>query len=267
LFYSDATNSTVPTQQDTLWKRYQINSRNGLIATSSTPPELITEKVFFDYPTEAIEWAKSAGEPLAPTDYDTTAAPNGATVAAISSPTGLARVKGTLAVRGNIVSADAQTFTLAYGAGVNPSQWTSILGGDPKARGQNVVLGEWDTTGLDGLYTLRLNITLKDNIFQLYTVQVTVDNKPPTVRVVAPQEGQPIGTSDKAIALEAEAVDNVEVAYVEFYHNALLIDSVKSAPYRSSWTIDSSGIQSFYMIVYDTAGNSVQSDTVQVSTP
>jgi hypothetical protein len=54
---------------------------------------------------------------------------------------------------------------------------------------------------------------------------------------------------------------------VEFYHNALLIDSVKSAPYRSSWTIDSSGIQSFYMIVYDTAGNSVQSDTVQVSTP
>src|SRR5262249_27265072 len=39
IFYADATISTVPTQQDTFWKRIQINSRNGLIATTSTPQE------------------------------------------------------------------------------------------------------------------------------------------------------------------------------------------------------------------------------------
>ncbi len=265
LFYADANVSTVPTQTDIYWKRYQINVRNGLIATASTPPELIQERVFFDYPPEARDWAKAAGQPLPPVDYDTVGARPAPNIAAITAPAGLARVRGVIDIKGAIESQDVVSFNLAYGAGINPTQWVSIGGSDPKVRGTNITLGRWDTTGLDGLYTLRLSTVLKDNVLQPFTVQVTVDNRPPTIRVISPQAGAKIGPNDKLVRLEAEATDNVEVAYVEFYRNNQLIDTVKQAPYRTEWNVDQGGPQSFYMIVYDAAGNSAQSEPVRIN--
>ncbi|MEP7287108.1 MAG: transglycosylase domain-containing protein [Chloroflexota bacterium] len=266
LFFVDAATNTIPTQQDTYWKRYSINSRNGLIATASTPSDLVTERLFFDYPPEARAWAKSIGEQLPPTDYDSGQARPGDLAATISSPSGLARVRGTTDIRGSVDSVTVVAYNLAYGAGINPSQWIAVAGSDPLARGQDILLGHWNTDGLDGLYTLRLSITLKDNVFQLYTVQVTVDNVPPTIRIISPQTGQ-AGANDTVIDLEAEVTDNVEVAYVEFYHDDQLIDTVKAAPFKSQWSITGRGLQSFYMIAYDTAGNITHSDTVRVSVP
>ena len=123
----------------------------------------------------------------------------------------------------------------------------SIAGGDPKARGDDILLGRWDTTGLDGLYTLRLNLVLKDNVLQPYTVQVTVDNRPPTVRVITPRNNEALNPNARVIRLEAEAIDNVEVAYVEFYRDNQLIGTVRDAPYQYDWRIDQRGPQSFYM--------------------
>jgi membrane peptidoglycan carboxypeptidase len=262
LFYSDASNSAVPTQPDIYWRRYQINSRNGLIATAFTPPELITEKVYFDYPPEARDWAKAAGQPLPPTEYDSGDSRAVARAGAIISPIGLARVHGVVEIKGNIDSPNVVSYTLVYGAGINPGQWVSIAGGDPKARGQGILLGRWDTTNLDGLYTLRLNIVMKDNTLQPYPVQVTVDNQAPTVRITSPRPGV---SADRVIRLTAEAKDNVEVAYVEFYRNGVLMDTVQSAPFESEWKVDQGGAQSFYVIAYDSAGNSTQSDTTRLS--
>jgi hypothetical protein len=59
----------------------------------------------------------------------------------------------------------------------------------------------------------------------------------------------------------------VEVASVEFYHNDQLINTIVNSPYKTEWQIDGSGIQSFYMIAYDAAGNSARSDTVRITTP
>jgi len=266
LFYADANNSTVPAQQDTLWKRYQINSRTGLLATASTPAELITEKVFFDYPSEAVAWAKAAGQALPPSDFDSGQAQSSTSAATINAPQSLARVHGAVSIKGN-VSNDAVSYTLAYGAGITPTKWTAIGGADPKLRGTDIPLGQWDASGLDGLYTLRLNITLKDNVLQLYTVQVTVDNQPPTVRIIAPQPGLTVNSGAKTVDLEVEATDNIEVAYVEFYHNDQLLTTVKNGPYKTQWNIDSSGPQSFYMVVYDAAGNSTRTETVSINAP
>ncbi|MFN8421080.1 MAG: transglycosylase domain-containing protein, partial [Anaerolineae bacterium] len=60
LFFSDGLTSTIPTQPDIYWKRVQINARNGLLATSSTPADAIVESQFFDVPAEALAWARSA---------------------------------------------------------------------------------------------------------------------------------------------------------------------------------------------------------------
>jgi hypothetical protein len=255
----------VPTQPDIYWKRYQINSRTGLIATAFTPPELVTERIYFDYPPEALDWAKAAGKPLPPTDYDSGGTRPGPAIASITSPAGLARVRGVVEVKGSIDSRDVVSYNLAYGAGINPDQWVSIGGSDPKLRGQNITLGRWDTTSLDGLYTLRLSLVMQDNLLQYYPVQVTVDNRPPTVRVLSPRAGDNIGPGDKVIKLAAEATDNVEIAYVEFYRNDQLIDTVKEAPYESEWKIDQGGPQTFYVVAYDAAGNSAQSDPIRVN--
>ncbi|MCC7448838.1 MAG: transglycosylase domain-containing protein [Anaerolineae bacterium] len=265
LFYADATTSTVPTQPDIYWKRIQINSRNGLIATAATPADLVTERIYFDYPPEAREWARTVGLPLPPTEYDTGGARPAENIASITAPVGLARVRGTVEIKGNIDSPDVVSYNLAYGAGINPTQWVSIGGSDPKVRGQDITLGRWDTNGLDGLYTLRLSVVLKDNVLQPYTLQLTVDNRPPTLRVVSPAAGATIGPNDKTIKLEVEAADNFEVAYVEFYRNGQLIDTVKSAPFSTEWKIDQGGPQTFSMTVYDSAGNSTQSDPIRVN--
>ncbi len=266
IFYADANYSTVPSQPDIYWKKYQINSRNGLIATAFTPPVLVTERVYFDYPPEARDWAKSVGLPLPPSDYDSASVPSAPNVASIVSPVGLARVRGVFDVKGSIDSPDVVSYNLTYGAGINPSQWVSIGGSDPKLRGPNITLGRWDTNSLDGLYTLRLNVVLKDNVLvQASIVQVTVDNQPPTIRVTAPRPAQNFDSGTGAIKLSVEVNDNVEVAYVEFYRNNQLIDTVKAAPFETDWKIDQEGVQTFYMIAYDTAGNSTQSDAIRVT--
>ncbi|HVO42662.1 MAG TPA: transglycosylase domain-containing protein, partial [Aggregatilineales bacterium] len=216
LFIKDATTDTIPTDRDTYWKRYQINARNGLLATAYTPPNLVTEKVFFNYPPEALDWARSQrdklkaqGREVPPSDYDSASAPTGTLESgAILSPGGLDRVRGTVPIRGNIDPNKVASYTLAYGAGLNPTQWITIPGGDPSARGTGLMLGMWDTTGLDGLYTVRLGLTLKDgNRFEPFNVEVTVDNQPPTAAVAEPQAGALVKLSDKTLPLAADVSD------------------------------------------------------------
>jgi membrane peptidoglycan carboxypeptidase len=267
LFYADATTSTVPTQLDTFWKRYRINSRNGLLATASTPPDVVTERIYFDYPPQARDWAKSVGEPIAPTEFDTGIASTGDSEGAITLPVSLARVKGKIQIRGNL-SQDVIAYNLAYGAGVNPTQWIGVTGGDPQQRGQNMLFGEWDTSTLDGLYTLRLSITLKDNAFKLYPVQITVDNSAPSVKVILPPDGQTIAAGQKTVKLEAIAQDNIEVGYVEFYANNQVLGSDNEAPYQFEWSTEGAkGVQVFFTVAYDAAGNMIQSDPVRIVVP
>ena len=60
-------------------------------------------------------------------------------------------------------------------------------------------------------------------------------------------------------------LDNVEIAYVEFYRNGQLLTTVKDAPYTFQWDISQGGQQTFYAVAYDSAGNTVQSDAIRVN--
>ena len=63
----------------------------------------------------------------------------------------------------------------------------------------------------------------------------SVDNLPPMVRFTSPQPGATLGLGgEKVVRLAVDATDNVEVAYVEFYSNNQLIDTVKSAPFETT---------------------------------
>ncbi len=80
-------------------------------------------------------------------------------VAAITSPAQDATVSGTVTLSGT--ASDASTFnhyTLEYGAGTYPQTWTAI-GTNPYTSPVTAgTLGSWDTSGLGGIYTVRLRV-------------------------------------------------------------------------------------------------------------
>jgi len=266
LFYVDPVtgSSTLPTQRDIYWKRYSINSRNGLLATALTPPELVTERIFFDYPPEALAWAQSKGMPLPPKEYDSGGTRVETGAGEIRQPAGLARVRGAVEVRGS-VAGEVTSYLLEYGEGINPNRWIPIPGGELSGRGDDLRLGLWDTRGLSGLYTLRLGLTLADQRFLPRTVQVTVDNQPPTLKVITPRDKEDINPVDGVIAITAEVTDDIELERVEFYWNGQILATLAEAPFRTEWRIVKLGAQQFQVIAYDTAGNVTKSDVFTVT--
>jgi membrane carboxypeptidase/penicillin-binding protein PbpC len=57
---------TEPTQACDLHRTYKIDVATGLLATESTPPERVRERVYALYPPEALAWAIGQGVPQPP---------------------------------------------------------------------------------------------------------------------------------------------------------------------------------------------------------
>jgi len=276
IFFADGGRSTVPQAQDTFYKRLTIDTRNGLLATDATPIDARVDRLFFDYPADAQAWAKSQGLPLPPTASDggsiaATAVPSGLVIV---SPAPLSAVHHVVTVTGDIAIAEAQSFTLAYGAGLNPTRWINVPGSGslPPGGGQALTLGQWDTSGLDGLYTLRLQATLRDHSIRTITSQVTVNNVPPTIALLAPQAGTHFAGKTIAVAADAKA-HLPQGLHVTFYR----VDSTGAgadeklgtaidSPFTFTWTIPAgiAGKQTLYAVATDSAGNTTKSTPVTV---
>ena len=197
--------SDVPTQQDTWWQKVKIDKRNGKLAGPKTPTQEVEEKVMLVLPPEwldrtkeadltddqkaerdrILDWAKSQNLPLAPTEVSDGVGPTttpggqpGSTdqqVAQIFSPSNGKTVRGSVQVLGKATGDNFKQYTLEYGEGPNPAQWTPIIT-VPLKRDLGV-LGVWDTSNLPaGGYTLRLVVTDKDGKENVSTVIVSVSN-------------------------------------------------------------------------------------------
>jgi penicillin-binding protein 1C len=57
---------TAPTDYDTFYQRFALDSRTGLLADETTPPEFVREQVFLILPPEARTWAAQQGIPAPP---------------------------------------------------------------------------------------------------------------------------------------------------------------------------------------------------------
>jgi hypothetical protein len=166
-------NGNEPTQADTLYRKVAINRDTGLLATVFTPQSLVEEHVFMDLPQNAIEWAKSAGIPFAPTGYDAIqAAPIDPNVH-ISSPGMFETVTGQLQIRGTASGSDFDRYRVLVGRGLDPQEWIAV-GGEPIDPVEDGVLATWDTTGLSGLYAIQLQVIRLDQRVESAVVQVTV---------------------------------------------------------------------------------------------
>lgn len=254
-----------PRQTDSYWQQYEVNSQTGQLATVSTPAGLISSERFFVPPNAALAWWRANGQPLPPQDYDTVSVPQTVSAVRLTTPDAYSYVGGVTDLFGEINLGNLRDFQVSYGQGLNPSRWID-LGGRQTAFDPARPLASWDTTGLDGLYSLLFTVTSTDNQTETDAIQVTVDNQPPAVQLALREPDRVYRfPADREIALDAQATDNIAISRVEFYHNGQLLGSDESWPFQLDWGIDAAGEQSFRAVVFDAVGNRAEGDlTVEV---
>jgi hypothetical protein len=169
------TNGNEPTQVDTLYRAYYVNRETGSLATVFTPPQLVEKRVYMIVPLEAKEWALAAGIPVPPDSYDAIQPPPRNPAVNISAPELFAQVQGKVQILGTAAGADFVSYRLQVGKGLNPQEWIQI-GSDESNPVENGQLGEWDTTGLSGLYAVQLIVVRTDQRVETAVTQVTIEN-------------------------------------------------------------------------------------------
>jgi membrane peptidoglycan carboxypeptidase len=248
----------LPTQYDTLYRRYAVNRETGRLATAFTPPELIEERVYMVVPPEASTWAAQAGLPLPPTQYDNIpSAPSNPQVR-FSQPAPLAYVRGTVALRGSATAADFAAYRVQVGEGLNPRAWVTLAAGEAPV--EDGVLATWETTTLpDGVYILRLTLVHQDQRVETALLQVTVDNTPPQVQVRLPAPNQTLLLpSNGVLSLYAEADDTYGVHRLIWRVDGRAVGESRVVPYILLWEA-TRGTHTLEVIAEDWAGNRASS--------
>ncbi len=229
---------TEPKTFDNIWQAFRINKRSGKLATACTPPDQVDEKVFPIYPPGAADWVRETNVPQPPTEYDSSnsCTPQGGDVA-ITSPAAYSNARGIVTIVGNAKIDGLATYRLAYGKGIDPTQWTQI-GGDNHDRVDNSTLGQWDVSTLDGLYTLQLTVIDRNGTPRQAAIQVIVDNQPPVVKIIHPNNGDIYSPEkDEWVSIGVDAVDNTAMGKVEFYVDGAYVGASTVAPFNKKWTI------------------------------
>ncbi len=244
-----------PTQVDNLYQKYAVNRETGLLATIFTPPELVEEKVFLAVPPQAEAWAKEAGLATPPDTYDSiTAPPRVSEDVQISDPQMFDHVAGKIDIRGIVGGEKFLYYRLQVGQGLNPQKWLQI-GEDVKSTVNNGTLGSWDSTGLEGLYVIQLQVVRQDARVDQANLQLTVDNTAPVVKILSPQMDEQFSYQPgMTVMLNVSATDNLVVQLVEFYVDDNKEATLLEPPFVIMWDAIP-GKHTLLVKVNDLAGN------------
>ena len=273
---------TEPTEEDDVHQTYRICTESGKLATEYCPEESVIEVVYNVYPAEADDWVREEGIAQPPTEICDLHGPSLTnTPVAITAPAIFDTIQGIVEVTGNATADGFERYYLEYGEGMTPLSWARI-GSEHGNTVGNGVLEYWDTTGLEGLYTLRLNVVASGQVKQ-FTSQVVVDNAVPEVVLLSPEADQEFEyVDDEWISFYVVVADNVSISKVEYYVDGQLVDYTTVAPFSIRVLLPKTaqeaepvaegeqaivdptalGEHSCYAIVYDAAGNSVESESV-----
>lgn len=256
---------TEPIHYDALYRPFDVNKETGKLATLYTPLDLIEERIFFVPPPEAMEWARAAGYLQPPNEYDSLEITSAESEVKIDVPQNFAYIKAKKWIYGRTKVDGFSTFRLQYGEGLNPTHWFQI-GENHNRSVVEGTLGIWDTSDLDGLYTLQLVVVDQDDIAYLDTVFVTVDNQRPEIDLLCPDDGGfTYIERDRSISCDVRVSDNIEVSKVEFYLDDVRINTDLTPPFRVQLTGDSLVEGILFARAYDLVGNSSESKGVILS--
>ncbi len=250
-----------PVEQDTLFQKVAVNYETGKLATVFTPADMVTEKVFMIVPKEYQDWAKKAGLPVPPESYDAVRAELADPAVHFSSPIMFDYIRGKVNLAGTASSQSFSSYRIEAGKGLNPDEWIQIgsTGYKPVIEGQ---LAIWDTSGLNGLYALRLQVIGKDNLLKTSTIQVTVDNNPPVIALRTSVDPAKVSVqTDPQILISADIQDETGVKVVVFLLDGEEVSSLEGAPYGYLWTTQP-GKHTFQVRAVDLAGNEQLSEAL-----
>lgn len=256
---------TVPSEYDDVHQHFQVCTTSGKLATNYCPLDEVEEHVFSVFPPEAEDWVRSQEIPQPPRDYCDVHGPEiEYSNVAIISPRHYNNVRGVVPILGNANLDDQQRFWLEFGEGMNPQSWTRI-GPEHGHRVSNDVLEHWDTTGLNGLYTLQLS-AMEGGYLRQSLVPVVIDNEPPSVQVIAPFAGQRFGGQDEWVSIQVNAEDNTSMSRVEFFMDDQPLGFSTVAPYAFRIMLRDipGGERRIHVVAYDVAGNETRSGTVNI---
>ncbi len=249
-------NGSEPHQYDNLYHRFSVNRETGYLATVFTPPELVEEKVYMIIPAEAQSWADAAGIVKPPKLYDAILAPSRLADVYISAPELFTDVRGKTEILGTAAGEEFDYYRLQVGQGLNPERWVQIGEGHTPIR--DGLLGVWDTSDISGLYAVQLLVVYRDKHVEVATTLVSVDNEPPSVRVLSPLEGDVFDyLHTRQLEFRVLAEDNLDLASVEFYLDFQQIGVLNAPPYVWTWAT-STGYHHLKVIARDRAGNQVE---------
>jgi 1A family penicillin-binding protein len=178
----------LPTRADDWHQKVDVCKVNGKRATPLVPENARDVLIFANLPEQYRAWGEAHGFPGPPSE-DCSDVYQGERVATILSPSAAERltVGQTLQVVGSAYIDDFDSYTLDFGPGDNPSNWTSIT--DARAQAvDKALLGVWNTNGLQpGRYRLRLRaFDSFQNVQESAPIIVTLNAQPTPTAVPSP---------------------------------------------------------------------------------
>jgi membrane peptidoglycan carboxypeptidase len=249
-----------PTRADTLYEKIKVNRETSQRATVFTDPALVDEQLFINVPADARQWAINAGLPVAPSGYDAIPITQSDPDVTITSPALFAPVSGKISIKGTAAGSKFTSYTIQTGEGINPATWLQVgTGGTSAVRNGELAL--WDTSGLDGLYAIRLIVVDQDQAVKTATIQVTVDNTPPSVKIDYPAADQQIRPVNNSVTLQADIEDSSGLARVEWWLDGKLVLTQTNAPYVYLMPA-SQGSHTLQVTAVDNAGNTTKTNAV-----
>ena len=108
---------------------------------------------------------------------------------------------------------------------------------------------------------------MEDGQVRTDSAPVTIDNQPPEVRLLSPEDGEQLQLNrGDLVLLQAEAFDSIAIERVEFYVDGRRVAVSRTAPYSATWSPGNrSGEISLSVRAYDSAGNWTESVSVLVN--
>ncbi|HEY9076658.1 MAG TPA: transglycosylase domain-containing protein [Anaerolineaceae bacterium] len=251
-----------PTSPDYLYRVFQVNRETGLLATVFTPPAMVENRTFMVIPPEARTWARENGIPLPPTAFDVLQMPLPSPDVRINSPSLFAAVSGQVSIRGTAAGEGFSSYRVQVGQGLNPQTWIQV-GSEQKSPVKDGELAVWDTSGREGLYAVRLVVVRQDQKVETAIIQVTVDNAPPTIRVLSPSNGQVFWLpAEPLVTLRAEVIDSIGISRVEWIMDGVSLGERAQPPYSLPWETQP-GEHTLLIRAQDTAGNKSASPEIR----
>lgn len=257
---------TEPTAPDNLYQPFKIDVETGKLATLFTPLNRVEEKVFLVPPPEALAWAQSAGIDQPPQEYDPID-PNRPKDQQVhlDSPALFAVVGGEVQLRGSAKADGFEYYRLQYGKGLNPDEWVQI-GDDQSQPRSNGLLATWDSRGLNGLYTVQLQVVGSDGQIKTDALPLTLDNLPPRISVIYPSPGGKLAEDvNGRVIMEVEASDAHDVARVTFEVDGEEVAAVTAPPFSTSWQTSAPGAHTLVVRAIDEVGNQTTTEAVPFS--